>query len=271
MSNPLFDLSGRTAVVMGGAADIGVQVARGMAEVGADVVIADPHVQAAEARIGELRVANRHVSLEECDISDADEIKALFKKLDSDGVRVDILVTTSGESTIGRPEEMDADSLKQTFDGVVFGRFVACQEAGKRMLEQGKGSIVNIGSIGGINAFGRAHTAFGIAMGGVVALTKELSTEWASRGVRVNSILIPQLATPAIVKLIEGTPEYQDTFVGASPMGRLGEPEEIKGVAVFLASDASSFVTGVTLPMDGGNLAMNGSGTYPGSPRFPFT
>ncbi|NQW16281.1 MAG: SDR family oxidoreductase [Chloroflexi bacterium] len=271
MPNPLFDLSGRTAVVMGGAADIGAEVVRGLAEAGANVAIADPDLQTAKSLADELTANGARVIAVECDTADADSIRELFTKLDSDWGIIDILATTSGESTIGRPEDMDADTLKQTFDGVVFCRFVACQEAGKRMLELGKGSIINIGSIGGVNAFGRAHTAFGIAMGGVVALTNELSTEWASRGVRVNSILIPQLATPAIVKLIEGTPEYQDTFVGASPMGRLGLPEEIRGVAVFLASDASSFVTGVTLPMDGGNLAMNGSGTYPGSPRFPFT
>jgi len=271
MTNPLFDLSGRSAVIMGGAADLGAQVARGMADAGAEVVLADQNVEIAEALADEIRSIGRRAMSIECDISDATDIRSTFARLDSEWGTIDILATTSGESTIGRPEDMDADTLKESFEGVVFGRFVACQEAGKRMLRQGKGSIINIGSVGGINAFGRAHTAFGIAMAGVVALTKELSTEWASRGVRVNSILIPQLATPAIEKLIEDIPEYGDTFVGASPMGRLGSPEEIRGVAVFLASDASSFVTGVTLPMDGGNLAMNGSGTYPGSPRFPFT
>jgi len=98
-------------------------------------------------------------------------------------------------------------------------------------------------------------------------MTRELSTEWASRGVRVNAILPAQVWNDGLRKRIASTPELEDTFKGGIPMGRLGNPEEIKGPAIFLASDASSFVTGAILPMDGGNLAMNAGGTYPGSPR----
>ena len=150
---------------------------------------------------------------------------------------------------------------------LVFGRFVMCQEGGRRMLEQGKGSIINFGSIGGWNSLGRNQMAYGMAMASVIHMTKELSTHWAPRGVRVNCILPAQVWNPGLRARVEATPAVLDTFIGGIPMGRLGEPEEIKGPAIFLASDASSFVTGMALPMDGGNLALNAGGTYPGSPR----
>jgi NAD(P)-dependent dehydrogenase (short-subunit alcohol dehydrogenase family) len=106
-----------------------------------------------------------------------------------------------------------------------------------------------------------------MAMGAVIQMTRELSTEWASRGVRVNAILPAQVWNDGLRKRVAEVPELEETFKGGIPMGRLGNPEEIKGPAIFLASDASSFVTGAILPMDGGNLALNAGGTYPGSPR----
>jgi NAD(P)-dependent dehydrogenase (short-subunit alcohol dehydrogenase family) len=106
-----------------------------------------------------------------------------------------------------------------------------------------------------------------MAMGAVIQMTRELSTEWASRGVRVNAILPAQVWNDGLRKRVAKVPELEETFKGGIPMGRLGNPEEIKGPAIFLASDASSFVTGAILPMDGGNLSLNAGGTYPGSPR----
>jgi len=104
-------------------------------------------------------------------------------------------------------------------------------------------------------------------MGAGIQMTRELSTEWSSRGVRVNAILPAQVWNEGLRKRVAAVPELLDTFLGGIPMGPLGEPEEIKGPAIFSASDASSFVTGAILPMDGGNLALNAGGSYPGSPR----
>ena len=104
-------------------------------------------------------------------------------------------------------------------------------------------------------------------MASVIQMTRELSTEWSSRGVRVNAILPAQVLNADLAERMAGIPELRDVFVGGIPMGRLGRPEEIKGVAIFLASDAASFVSGAILPMDGGNLAMNAGGSYPGGPR----
>ena len=134
------------------------------------------------------------------------------------------------------------------------------------MLAAGKGSIINIVSIAGLTALGRGHTPYSMAMGGVAQMTRELSTEWASRGVRVNSIVLAQVMNPDLRKRIETDPRMEQQWLRGIATGRLGEPEDVKGVAIFLASDASSWVTGFQLPLDGGNLAMNAGASYPGGP-----
>src|SRR5205823_15068000 len=122
---------------------------------------------------------------------------------------------------------------------LVDGRFCACQEAGRRMLAAGRGSIVNIGSLASITAMGRGHIAYGMAMGAVAQMTRELSTEWSGRGVRVNAILPAQVLNPGLEARIQAEPRLAETFLRGIPTGRFGRPEDIKGVAIFLASDAS--------------------------------
>lgn len=130
------------------------------------------------------------------------------------------------------------------------------------MLDSGRGgSILNIGSIAGVSALGRGHVAYSMAMGAVVQLTRELSTEWARRGVRVNSILPAQVMNPSLAKRIEADPGLKDRFISGIPRGRMGVPEDIQGLVVLLASDASNWITGTLIPMDGGNLAVNAGGT----------
>ncbi|HMF18898.1 MAG TPA: SDR family oxidoreductase, partial [Gemmataceae bacterium] len=136
-----------------------------------------------------------------------------------------------------------------------------CQEAGRRMLAAGRGSIVNIGSLASITAMGRGHIAYSMAMGAVAQMTRELSTEWSGRGVRVNAILPAQVVNPGLEKRMAEDPNLRDQFLSGIPTGRLGKPDDIKGLAVFLASDASAWITGALIPMDGGNLAMNAGGS----------
>ena len=133
------------------------------------------------------------------------------------------------------------------------------------MLKQGRGSIVNIGSIASQTALGRGHIAYSMAMGAVIQMTRELSTEWSSAGVRVNSILPAQVVNPSLEKRMAADPTLKDQWLKGIPTGRLGEPKDIQGLAVFLASDASSWITGAIIPMDGGNQAMNAGGTR----RYP--
>ena len=129
------------------------------------------------------------------------------------------------------------------------------------MLRAGRGSIINIGSLASLTALGRGHIAYSMAMGAVVQMTRELSTEWSHRGVRVNAVLPAQVLNPGLEERIAADPSLEVRFLNGIPAGRLGRPEDIQGLAVLLASDASAWITGALIPMDGGNLAMNAGGT----------
>ena len=143
-------------------------------------------------------------------------------------------------------------------------RFRACQLAGQRMLAAGRGSIINIGSIGGVTSLGRGQLAYGMGMAAVVQMTRELATHWSSRGVRTNAILPAQVMNPGLEERTRQTSGLADVFLRGIPAGRFGRPDDIKGLAIFLASDASSWITGAIIPMDGGNLAKNSGGSHPG-------
>jgi 2-deoxy-D-gluconate 3-dehydrogenase len=134
------------------------------------------------------------------------------------------------------------------------------------MLKQGKGSIINIVSIGGLTALGRTHVGYGMAMAAGGQMIRDLSTEWASGGVRINGIVCAQITNKGLEARMEADPNLAASFLRGLPIGRLGRPEEIKGPAIFLASDASSFVTGSLIMLDGGNLAKNAGGSHPGMP-----
>ncbi len=267
MSHPIFDLSGRIAMVSGAASGLGRQMALGFAESGADLVLADLNLVGAEVTAGEIEKLGQRAIAINCDVSNSAQVRSLYESIDKEFGRIDIVGNVAGEGHMGHPEDLPVETLEEVLNNLVVGRFVSCQEAGRRMLSQGKGSIINFGSIGGWNSLGRGHTPYGMAMGAGIQMTRELSTEWASRGVRVNAILPAQVWNDKLRQRVKAVPELEGTFLGGIPMGRLGNPEEIKGPAIFLASDASSFVTGALLPMDGGNLALNAGGTYPGSPR----
>jgi NAD(P)-dependent dehydrogenase (short-subunit alcohol dehydrogenase family) len=146
-------------------------------------------------------------------------------------------------------------------ENLVVGRFALCQQAGRRMLAAGSGSIVNTGSLASMTALGRGHIAYSMAMGAVVQMTRELSTEWAGGGVRVNAILPAQVRNPSLEKRIAADPAIEQKWLSGIPAGRLGRPDDIQGLIVFLASDSSSWITGALIPMDGGNMAMNAGGS----------
>ena len=129
------------------------------------------------------------------------------------------------------------------------------------MLAQGSGSIMNIGSLASTTALGRGHIAYSMAMGAVIQMTRELSTEWSHRGVRVNCVTPAQVVNPSLEARMKDDPQLEKRFLSGIPIGRLGQPDDIQGLAVLLASDASRWITGAIIPMDGGNMAMNAGGT----------
>ena len=268
MNHSLFDLSGRVALVTGAGGSLGSAMSLGFAEAGADLFVCDINPTALEATVDRIAALGRRAVPVVCDVSDPEQIRAMYRTLDAEYGKIDILGNVAGPAVMKDPETISLDDIMLTFNGIAIGRLICCQEAGRRMLKAGKGSIISIGSICSVSGNGRGHIAYSMAMGAVVQLTRELSTEWCSRGVRVNAILPAQITNPGLEARMSADPQLRANFLRGIPMGRLGRAEEIKGVAIFLASDAASFVTGALIPFDGGNLAKNAGGTHPGMPEL---
>ena len=257
----MFDLSGRVAVVSGAASGMGRAMSLALGEAGADLMLADINVPGAEKTAGEIEAMGQRAVPVNCNVSRPDEIRAMFAQLDSEFGRVDFLGNVAGEAVRAKPEVISLDDVEWTWRNLVYGRFCCAQEAGRRMLAAGRGSIVSLGSLASITGMGRGHIAYSMAMGAVVQMTRELSTEWSGRGVRVNAILPAQVLNPGLQKRIDTDPRIKERFLSGIPTGRFGSPDDIRGLSVLLASDASSWITGAIIPMDGGNLAMNAGGS----------
>ena len=260
MSN-LFDLSGRVAVVSGAAQGLGRAMALALAEAGADLALVDLNEDKLNVTVKDTTALGRKAIAYVCNVSQPDAIRGMFSQIDQDFGRVDVLGNVAGDGILGKPEDIPIEDVQKVMQNLVIGRFSMCQEAGRRMLKAGKGSIINIGSLASITALGRGHIAYSMAMGAVVQMTRELSTEWSSSGVRVNAILPAQVTNPSLETRMDADPNLRATYLRGLPIGRLGEPNDIQGLSVLLASDASQWITGALIPMDGGNLALNGGGT----------
>src|SRR5579859_823472 len=270
----LFDLSGRVAVVTGGGGALGRVAAGALAGAGASVAVVDlseasaakvaaglSAASAAEVAAGlSQSSAVRAIGLG-ADLSSEEAVERAFAAVDEAFGRVDILVN-SISAAIDRhdPDEFPLATWEAMLASNLTSYFLCSRAAAQRMIPAGRGgSIVNFGSIAGSSVLGRGGMAYGVAKGGVAQLTRETAYAWAPHGIRVNAVLPCQfvndwwrgnLADPERRELV-------DRVVSAIPLGRMGEPEEIAGPVLFLASEAASMVTGVLLPVDGGNLAMN--------------
>lgn len=264
----LFDLSGKVAVVSGAAQGLGRAAALALAECGADAMLVDRNLAGAEATAAQIRELGRRAKASACDVSSPDAIADLFLQIDQEFGRVDFLGNIAGDGHLARPEDLTIADLHRVLQNLVVGRFAMCQEAGRRMLAQGRGSIMNIGSLASTTALGRGHIAYSMAMGAVIQMTRELSTEWSCRGVRVNCVTPAQVINPSLEARMKEDPDLEGRFLNGIPIGRLGQPNDIQGLAVLLASDASQWITGAIIPMDGGNTAMNAGGT-PGHQSKP--
>lgn len=264
----MFHLNGRVAVVTGAAQGMGQASALALSQAGADVVLVDRNLVGAEATAAQIHSWNGRTLVCATDVSDPASIRDLFHQVDKTFGRVDFLGNIAGDGVLARPEDLTLEELQKVLQNLVVGRFIMCQEAGKRMLQQGRGSIMNIGSLASNTALGRGHIAYSMAMGAVIQMTRELSTEWSCRGVRVNAVLPAQVINPSLEARIAQDPALKQRFLNGIPAGRLGEPKDIMGLVLLLASDASEWITGALIPMDGGNMAMNAGGT-PGHQAKP--
>ena len=257
----LFDLHGKVAVVSGAAQGLGKATALALAGAGANVVLVDRNISGLESTADLIKASGRKGLISVTNVSDPSAISELFLRVDSIFGRVDFLGNIAGDGHLARPEELEIPELHIVLQNLVVGRFAMCQQAGKRMLSQGRGSIMNIGSLASSTALGRGHIAYSMAMGAVVQMTRELSTEWSHRGVRVNCVTPAQIVNPGLTARMSEDPTLESRFLHGIPANRLGQPTDIMGLAVFLASDSSAWVTGAIIPLDGGNMAMNAGGT----------
>ena len=224
MTHSLFDLAGRVAIVSGGASGLGQAIAVALAESGADLLLPlRSDTEGMRETVAQIERFGRRASVVRCDVSDPSQLDEMFRRLDAEFGRVDVLFNVAGNGMTGSPEDITLEQIRITFQNLVFGRFYCCQLAGRRMLAAGRGSIVNIGSIASMTALGRGHIAYSMAMGAVVQMTRELSTEWSSRGVRVNAILPAQVPSQRnhLIERMENDPELRETgsCAGFPPAG----------------------------------------------------
>ncbi|MDA1017630.1 MAG: SDR family oxidoreductase [Planctomycetota bacterium] len=257
----MFNLTGKIAVVSGAAQGMGQATAVAVAEAGASLMLVDRNLAGAEKTADTIRALGRTALTSDTNVSDPDAIAALFERVDAELGPVDFLGNIAGDGHLAKPEDLTIDDLHRVFQNLVVGRFAMCQQAGRRMLAKGRGSIMNIGSLASSTALGRGHIAYSMAMGAVIQMTRELSTEWSHRGVRVNCVTPAQVTNPSLIARMEKDPTLEKQFLSGIPAGRMGRPSDIKGLAVLLASDDSEWITGAIIPMDGGNMAMNAGGT----------
>jgi 2-dehydro-3-deoxy-D-gluconate 5-dehydrogenase len=247
----LFDLRGRVAIVTGGNGGIGLGIARGLAQAGANVAIAARNVGKSQAAATQLEQLGTRAIAVQVDVTDARQVQRMVEQTRDALGGVDILVANAGTSVRKRPESLTLDEWGLVMEANLTGVFACCQAVYPELKRRGGGKIVTIGSMASL--FGMGYSAaYAASKGGVVQLTRSLAMAWATDNIQVNSILPGWIDTDLTRAARESVAGLDENVLRRTPAGRWGEPGDLVGAAVFLCSRASDFVTGIVLPVDGG-------------------
>lgn len=251
----LFDLTGKTALVTGSSGGLGLAMAKGLAEAGAAVILNGRDEGKLAAAAKPFKVAGHRVSACAFDVADESAIVATFERFDAEGAAIDILVNNAGNQLRKPMVDLTSEEWRRIVDTHLTATFLISREAARRMIARGKGGkIINIGSLASTVA--RATIApYTAAKGGIKMLTQAMAAEWAAHGIQANAIGPGYILTEMTVPLVND-PKFDAWVRGRTPSGRWGRPDDLIGVTVFLASQASDYVNGQIIYVDGGLLAV---------------
>jgi gluconate 5-dehydrogenase len=257
MIEKLFDLRGRVAIVTGGSRGLGAEFAEGLAEAGASLMLCARRDEWLVPGVEALRGRGFTAHAMRCDVSNIAQVQAVIDTTVERFGQIDILINNAGVSWGERPETMTLEQWQKVVDTNLTGAFIVSQAAGREMLKRKYGRIINIASIAGLqgNVNGPYYAGYAASKAGLMGLTRELAASWGRHGIRVNAIapgFFPSRMSEASIRLVE------EGIKATTPLGRVGQPGELKGVAVFLASDASNYITGQTIVVDGGGTIATG-------------
>ena len=256
MKKDLFDLTGKTALVTGAGSGLGAAIAEGYAAYGAAVALVDLDLDAAWAVLARITSAGGRGLAIACNVAREDQVDAaVTQALDGLG-SIDILANVAGISGRAPAEEMTPELWDRVIDVNLRGVYLFCVRVGREMIARGQGGrIINMASVAGVVGLTTGNLNYSAAKGGVIAMTRTLAVEWAQHNILVNSVAPTHFETPLIAHMLKTKPETRDYALSNIPLRRLGQPAEIVGPFVFLASAASSMVTGHCLMVDGGHTA----------------
>ena len=246
----IFDLTGEKAIVTGAAQGLGEQMALGLAEAGVDVAVVDINTNRADRVVESIRNLGREAISIKADVTKVSDVEDMVKMVKERFGKIDILINNAGIVNNLPAEEISKEEWDRIIEVNLSGVFLCAQVVGREMIKQKKGNIINISSMSGLIVNRpQPQIHYNTSKAGVIMITKSLAGEWAKYNIRVNAIAPGYMRTPLVDKVF---PKYGKDWASLTPMGRIGDPSEIKGPVLFLASKASSFFTGSVLVMDGG-------------------
>ncbi len=254
-TSELFDLTGKVAIVTGGGGGIGRQMAEGLAELGADLVLCSRHLERCQRTAGDLRKLGVRALGLRCDVREPHEVETVVERTRAEFGRIDVLVNNSGTVWGATPEDMPLEGWQKVVDVNLTGTFLFSQAAGRVMIEQGGGKIVNIASVlalTGARPEIMNAIAYNATKGGILSFTRDLACKWAQHGIMVNAIAPGWFPSDMSNVVLE---KHEAEMRESIPLRRFGGPDDLKGAVAFLASAASDYVTGQTLVVDGGQSA----------------